>query len=502
MLIRAGILLVFLYSAQAQPPRSPVSRALAPSSVAAAPIRELIKDFDAPARERALKALDDLDRATMTAADLTELSEAYRLLGRSDRALEASRLPPGEDPGTAGATREILALAKSGDYKNARTAAEAALKEHPGDPSLLAAYHQVKNRGAAAPDWASGGPERAVEARGRGDSPGDPRPFVLPIKAGKSGVPPSPIDREAYLAPGAEPPSSLAMTWGAIWDLTSYAIDREPPAEKRRMSELRAELDKTETGKTLVRDLGGWERIQKDVDMRFASSWADGQVAYARPLVFPDGKGHRYALVINKKVMSEPNSFVVPAMAHELSHIRDFEQQSANHELAIPSEFAAHRTQIQVFEEMKAKMTPEQVSRLGDTPRGRYQNFISILWEDHILQRFKTPQEMSKAIGSSEYDERARAVFRDLRTGTVGPGGAQLDHHLNGQGDGLYRFFTGEKDIIELVKDRQASGDYPPDQRSADAQTMAKRAALISNSEQRDAAYRARFGFQINPGDK
>lgn len=498
----AGILVVFLASAQAQPPPSPVIRALAPSSAAAAPLRELIDAFDAPARAQALRALDEIDRSSLLAADLVELSEAYRLLGRGDRALEVSRLPPAIDPETAGAAQEIMALARSGDFKNAQRTAEAALNKHPRDPGLLAAYHQVKNRGAASPIWTDKSPEAAVGTQGREYPSGDTRPFVLPVKAGRIGAPPSPVDPAAYLAPGAERPSSLAKTWAALWDLGSYAVDRESAAEKRRMAGLRAELDKTETGRSLVRDLGGWERVQKDVDMRFTSTWDDGQVAYARPLMSPDAQGHRYALVINKKLFSEPNSFVVPAMAHELSHIRDFEQQTAIHGLAIPSEFAAHRTQIQVYEEMKVKMTPEQVSHLGDTPRGRYQNFIAILWEDHILQRFKTPQEMAKAIGSKEYEKRARAVFRDLSGGVVAPGGAQLDHHLNGPGDGLYRFFTEEKDIIDMVNDRRASGDYPPDQRRADAQILTKRAALISISDQRDAAYRARFGFQINPGDK
>ncbi|MBI2385017.1 MAG: hypothetical protein HYV14_03275 [Elusimicrobia bacterium] len=501
MLVGASLLAVFLASAQAQPPLSPVLAAIS-AAAEKQPLPDLIKALDADGKTKALARLDRLDRAALDPSGLAELSEAYRLLGRTDRALEAARLLSAKNGEAAGATQEILALAQSGDYKSAQAFAEGALKKHPRDPSLLAAYHQVKNRRAAAPDWTGASSESAARPHGLGSSPPDTRPFVLAIKAGKSGTPPSPFDGGSYLAPGAERPSSLAKTWAAFWDLGSYAVDRESAAEKRRMRELRAELDKTETGRSLVRDLGGWERVQKDVDMRFTSTWDDGQVAYARPLMSPDAQGHRYALVINKKMMSEPDSFVVPVVAHELSHIRDFEQQAAHHGLAIPSEFAAHRTQIQVYEEMKAKMTPEQISHLGDTRRGRYQNFIAILWEDHILQRFKTPQEMSKAIGSSEYDVRARAVFRDLLSGAVGPGGPQLDHHLNGQGDGLYRFFTDEKDIVDLVKERQAAGDYPTDQQRADTQTLAKRAALISSSDRRDAAYRARFGFQIKQGDR
>lgn len=314
--------------------------------------------------------------------------------------------------------------------------------------------------------------------------------------------PPSPVsgERGAYVTPLDKKASTPELIWDVLWNLAAYKIDSESPAEIKRMAALRARLDRTQTGRALVADLGGWEKIGRDVDLRFARVWSEGTSAYARPFTSPDSKGRRSALVLNREMLDEPDAVAVPVLAHELSHIRDFHQHSPERGLGIPSEFAAHRTQIQVFEEMKAAMSPAEIAQLRGNPRARYQNFIALLWEDHLLARFKTPQEMAAAAGSVKFEGMAKAVFRDLRAGRVAPGGAQLDHHLNGEGDGLYRVLTSERDIVDLIREQEASGRYGEARRRRDEEILAKRGALLEKSDRRDGEFRAKHGFQIEAG--
>ncbi len=488
MIFPAGVLLVLLSAAYADSPRSPVLAALSPSSTGASLV-EVIKAMNASERNHALAALDRLDRAALVPETTTELAHAYRLLGRPDAALDGAVSRDGE-------AKAIFALAEAGDYASAQAAAEKALKRFPGNKNLLALLHQVKGRTA--------GRFSSTPAAARSKSPTataqetDSRPSVLQIKAGKSAPPPEPDASTAYLNPGVEKASQGALIWSALWNLGRYKVDYESSAELERMATLRAKLDQSETGRTLVADLGGWDKIQRDVDIRFAGVWGGGMNAYFRPFDAPDSKGRRGALVINKDLINEPDAVAVPILAHELSHARDYQ---GDHGLAIPSEFAAHRTQIQVFEEMKAKMTPTELARLGTNERAQYQSFIALLWEDHLVQRFKSGKEMAAAVGAGAKIEKIAAeVLRDLKNGTVAPGGPQLDHHLNGEVGGLYRHLTDEKDIVDLIREREASGAYDANQRSLDRKTMTKRAALLAQSEKQDAQFRTKHGFQIEAG--
>ncbi len=157
LILRAGILLAFLVSAHAQLPRSPVLSAISASEVSpTVPLPELIKALDAPGRTRALEALDALSLDSLEPSALFELSEAYRLLGRSGDALKAAAALTARDANSpAGDKQSILALTQVGDYAAAQAAAESGLKRFPGDPDFLALLHQVKGRSAGvSPDAA------------------------------------------------------------------------------------------------------------------------------------------------------------------------------------------------------------------------------------------------------------------------------------------------------------------------------------------------------------
>jgi hypothetical protein len=386
------------------------------------------------------------------------------------------------DPGSStGGRLSIAAWIHAGDYAAAQAGAERELKRFPGDKALLTLLHQAKGRSApassrSAPKAEAGSPGPASDARG------DDRPHVLAVKAPPGGAAPPPV-AGAYLPPGSRSSPSLFRGFDERINEAAYALDRESPREKERMAGLRKKLDSTETGRALVLDLGGWEKIDGEVDIRFA--WiASGYYAYARPLAKPDAAGRRRAVVINTSMLEEQDAVVVPILAHELSHIRDYGDGVLDDGLHIPSEYSAHRTQIQVFEELKALLTPAQAEELKRSPAGQYQLFIAMLWEDHLLQRFGEPAEMARAAGGGRgYLAMAKRVFADLRDGTVGPGGAQLDYHLNGKKDGLYRVAIGKKDIIESEV-RHAS-------------VLARRERLLGDAESRDDAFRRRRGFQL-----
>lgn len=488
----ASLFLAFVVAAHAEHSRSPVLTAITASSEGS--LSESIGKLDAAGKTRALGRLDALDQGALGAAALSELSEAYRLLGRPEEALKSARMLAIRDGANPdGDAQTILAHAQTGNYAAAQAAAERGLKRFPGDKNLLGLLHQVKGRtvGAVSPQPAiapqSASPLAVVPAA-------DKRPFVLPITQGKGKPPPAPV-AEAYLAPGATKASDFALNRDGLLNIFRYRTDVESPEERARMAVLKKKLDETETGRSLVSELGGWERIERDVDIRFAAVSSKNMGAYFRQFITPDSKGRRGAVVLRNELLHEPAAIAVPILAHELSHVSDFRGE---HGLAIPSEFSAHRTQIQVFEEMKEKMSPAEIADLSKHPRGRYQNFIALLWEDHLVQRFKTPEEMAAAVGSVKaFAKRSREVLSDLKNGGVGPGGPQLEYHLNGKNGGLYPNLTAEKDIVDVIAERQASGSYDVEQQRKDKKILAQREALLAQAEKQDAEFRAKHGFLI-----
>ncbi len=164
MFLRAGLVFLSLLSANAKPPRSLVHSAVAAES-SATTLPELVKELDADGRVRAVSALDQLDRRALDAVALAELSEAYRLLGRTDEAVAAAQaLSARDSTSSAGEVQSILSLAQSGNFASAEAAAVDGLKRFPGDKNLLALYHQVKGRGLGAASPNDGGNTRPTAA--------------------------------------------------------------------------------------------------------------------------------------------------------------------------------------------------------------------------------------------------------------------------------------------------------------------------------------------------
>lgn len=483
-----GLMFFLLATAYAEPARSPVMKALSASGTAAS-LGEVIKAMDAGGRARALGALDRIDRSALAPADQSELAEAYRLLERPDATLDRAVARDGE-------AKVIFAMAQAGEYGSAQAAAEKALQRSPGDKNLLALLHQVKGRVIVKSASTPPAPLRPGTAAATAPASAG-RPLVFPAPAAKTKAEPPPLasaDSEgaAYVSGGAKKRSGFGLLMDGFLSMGVYNLDRESANEKARMSELRKSIESTDSGKALISDLGGWEKIDREVDMRFVWMRSRNTGAYVRPLMTGE---KRYALAVNSRMMNAPDAIAAPILAHELSHIRDHQAGDMVAGLHIPSEYAAHRTQIHVFQELKKRMTPSQIEDLKTRSDGNYLLFITMLWEDHLQERFRNSADMAKATGDHRrYSRMAEDVFADLQTKKVAPGSPQLDYHLNSETNGLYRLMTSEKDIVDLVKENPAT---TPSQRARDAVVLNRRERLLSLAEKRDQDFRSKYGFVI-----
>ncbi len=501
MSLRAGLIVLALaFTASAQAPRSPVIAAISSSAPAGAQLPELIRSLNDPGRRSALAALDALDRPSLDSGALLELSQAYGMLGRPGEAVKvAAMLSTRDAKSPAGDKAAITALTLVGDYRAAQKAAENALKRFPRDKDLLGLWHQVKDRVGAVDSPATASMIAVPSAPGQSGA-ADSRPFVLPVRAGGSAGPP-PLTRapssNSYLFPGSRKPSQLDLFLEGLLGVAVYGLDRETPLERERMAALRNSLEATETGRALIADLGGWKQIERDVDVRFV--WMrSGTGAYVRPLAAKNAAGQRFVLAVNKAMMKESDAIAVPILAHELSHVRDHLSGSLDEGLHIPSELSAHRTEIHVFKELQARLTPGELADLKRSPAGRYQIFIAMLWEDRLAQRFKSHKDMARETGDYHlYHDMSQKAFEDLRSSKVEPGSPQLDHHLNGESDGLYRILTAQRDVIDLVSERGDEPKYGDHERERLRAALAKRELMMAAADKRDMEFRKKYGFEV-----
>lgn len=463
-------------SEQTDPELTRLDRELTPVEQAEKQGRLTPQDFQTFAARLRPELQAAYSRAKPSPANSMLYAGILRRLGEHDGAVNALSLSLEQDPDNA---KLRLALGRTRleqqDFAGGLSAAEAVLKREPWNREALALKHQCLGRSAAAPSEHAGpglpSPRPTPSSAKVDDST---LPIKLVSRAGKTAAPPELVavtDTRGYLSTGAVPPTTVEKAWGNFKTLVFYALDREPPEERVSMTRLRRELDSTESGSALVADLGGWKQIEREVDIRFARTGSPNTNAYARPLLRPDAQGRRYTVVLNPALTGEADAVTAPILAHELSHIRDFKEHSRAAGLDIPSEFAAHRTQVHVFEELKSRLSEKEVAQLKQRDRGRYQTFLALLWEDHLLKRFQTPADFARATGHlDKYKDMADAVFSDLQTRHVKPGSPQLDYHINGTVGGLYRNMSDERDIVDLIEERMKSSATMPT--SADAMDL------------------------------
>jgi len=305
-------------------------------------------------------------------------------------------------------------------------------------------------------------------------------------------------DGRAYITPDRKPPTAWAQFKSGVVGVFSYNFHRTTLEETEKIEAIRKTVASTETGQKLVAELGGWPAITKSVDITFANTGNGSLNAYTRPLIHPTRAGQTQALVLNQELLHEPDDVVAPLLAHELRHVADGKaEQGIAGGLAIPSEFAAHTTQVQVYEELMKGVPPDKREALHAGPRWAYQVFLARIWEDRILERYVNQNQFANSFADDKMKRLAKYVYKDLKDKAVQPGTPQLYYHLNGEHGGLYKTLTSEKDIADLVAQRKTQYTEDPAQRAADEAIMKKRGEIISRSESSDRAFRAQFGYTL-----
>lgn len=267
------------------------------------------------------------------------------------------------------------------------------------------------------------------------------------------------------------------------WNYSRHAMSAD---ETRRLAAVKQALSSTATGRRLVEDLGGWAKVERDVTIKFAPISDDHTLGAAFPtgLKNADGTTAPFGIVLNSRLAGAPPELLTTILGHELSHVRDNERYGTLGGLAVPSEYQAHRTQVQVYEELMKAEGGKRRQEVEATRDGQYMKFIASMWEDHIVQRYRTEKDFAATFTGARLPKLAVLVYRDLASGRVKPGSPQLDYHVQD----LYAAATSESDA--------SAG------RDASPAIKAKRAALVAAMDDADAAFRKSAGFQLGPGDR
>lgn len=298
-----------------------------------------------------------------------------------------------------------------------------------------------------------------------------------------------------YTSKGAEKASKVTHIWNEIRDLWSYHYADMTHEDEMKLSQLKQSLSETPTGDKMIKELGGWENIEKEVVVKYANIAQASKSAYARQLFDWEKKDpeKKYALVLKSSLKDKPAEEVAPLLAHELRHVGDYNKYPLGQGLAIPSEYAAHRTQVYVFQEMKKKSSPSEIKKIGQDPLWQGQKFNAALWEDKILERYPSAEQFKAQFLGSDYPDRAERAYMDLQRSVVKPGSPQLDYHVKD----VYDTLSYETDIVDIVKTRGESGDYSPELMKKDQAVLEQRRVMLGRMNLEDEEYRKKNGFVI-----
>jgi tetratricopeptide (TPR) repeat protein len=470
---------------------SPVTRAISPSGIEAEAVAELVRPMGAADKKAALERLDRLDRAELDAAGLVELGEAYTLLGRGDEARASARVALGRGPDPTAEFGAIRILAAQKDYAAAENAAREALRRSPGDRSLLALLHEVKGRSA---------PARSSPAAVHEAKPAAPREArAVAVKAVKTTVAavavPNPIEAAplAYVPIGARKPWAIERAWLRVQLMHAQLVSTQSSKDAGELARIKAALDRSETGRVIVAELGGWDVIEASVDVRMADL-PRGMGG----LAIPGFGSKRPILLMSRRMSGEPEAMTASILAHELTHIADFGRGEGIGLLAIPSELNAHRIQARTFLELKTQMSPDETRKAGGRYYWDYSVFLSELWQDRITSRYPDKDAFMAVFPNMDVSAMAGAAYADLAKGAVMPGSPHVDRHLTAPVNGMYTVYSWEKDIADIVAAKVAKGKAPT---SGEAAIMARRAEQMRRVDADDAVYRKLHGYEVSGGN-
>jgi len=444
-----------------------------------------------PSEQAALyRRLLAYEKSHGAAAELRQLGDGYLALGHpfdaARVAAELQRLSPSRPGGYVLAS---VALHRLGRLDEARIEAKRALELEPTDLAAQAAYRLSNPRGDSQPASAPSFVARQAAAA-------DPARPQAAIRS-KLGLPAVPLPGATeYLAPGAKKPPWWKAWWNDKRNAWSMRSHRSTMEETRKLKEVMDLLSSTPTGGALVAELGGWNSILDETRLIFARTGSARAHAYTRPLSWAERgeSGKAYALVLNEMFLNHPKEALAPILAHELTHLRDFKAGSLlDRGMFIPSEYAAHRMQIYVYEEVLSKLSEERLRILDSNSVWQYQRFVASLWEDRISERYPTKVAYVSKFATSEERARAGDAYDDLREQIIEPGSPQLDFHIRD----VYTNLTSERDLRDLVLDAVNSGQYTLQQATKDRDRLSIRQVMLQSVRSLDDNYRRQNGFRL-----
>lgn len=412
------------------------------------------------------------------------LARAYLAAGFADDAKRLLASPPAKAVG--GEAARLLAAGRN------EAAAEAARRALALDPKDQAAWAVLKLSERRLADQKLRLPEA-----GRPDLPvpagaGGPGLRLARLSGSAPAGQKSVVPISGYHSPETVKPGALAQFVFGMDSLADVLLHRSAGKENAAFRELRGRLDAVSSGAELVRDMGGWDAIDRTVHFNYEDLPSKGTLAYVRPLLPWEtlATGKRYALIMSRELLGAPPETAAPIFAHELSHVRDHMRGDlADPRLAVTSEHGAHLRQVYVFQELEKKSSPERLAALRSDRLWMSQKWLASLWEDRILSRYPTRQSYQDLFkDSKKLRYLAGLAYEDVYKKTVADGTPQVFYHVSD----LYAAATSETETTEAELERRIQ------QGALDRQALETRLkrlrAMRASTLQADADYRRRTG--------
>jgi len=430
-------------------------------------------------------------------AGLAEIARGYLALDFPEDAARIARLMEDGSKNKAGLlSRAAGAFHRAGKYKEAAETAAEAFRLDPSDKAAEAVAKLSERRFTkkdvpllhakpeTPPVAALAAPRAAADPMAPGPKPSSVASRLLPRM-------------ETYHLPETKPPSfwsQLRMGLGSIWDVMNY---KPTPEQTAGIKKLRDMLGSTQTGAGIVKELGGWEQIDKNVLFMYEKMPEDGTAAYVRPMTPWEQKktGKQLVLAVNSEFLRTNPEIVLPVMGHELWHVADKVNGFGDAELSVASEHGAHLRQVYLFQEMENKLTPAQRKEYEKDHMWMYQKWVASLWEDHLTTRYATKQDYEDQYkGSKNLQYLAGLAYEDVYKRAVKDGTPQVLYHVSD----LYANATAEPEVSEegLLKEIKAEQD------PAKRQSLQKLLDEVRQMRRRlfdaDDAYRTRTGQTVS----
>ena len=284
------------------------------------------------------------------------------------------------------------------------------------------------------------------------------------------------------------------MGLGSIWDVMTY----KPTAEQTAgIKKLRDMLGSTPTGAGIVKELGGWQNVDKNVFFMYEKMPGDGTAAYVRPMTpWEQNKtGKKVVLAVNSDFLKSKPEIVLPVMGHKLWHVADKMHGFGAADLSVASEHGAHLRQVYLFQEMENKLTPAQRKEYEKDRMWMYQKWVTSLWEDHLTTRYAAKQDYQDQFkGSRNLQLLAGLAYEDINKRVIKDGTPQVLYHVSD----LYANATAQAEATEEGLKKQIKAEQDPLKRRDLQSLLDELRQMRRGFFDADDAYRTRTGQTLS----